>query len=136
MLTLAPPGIAVAAAIAVGLPSADARRASRDDALLGITVTYPGGGADSAVGRVDGGTATAELQFTPLGTAPDERVASPLAALARDLLDADRTLRRVSVTVPARLPVAAALVASGFADEGWAPPVGEWSDSRMFTYLR
>ncbi len=136
VLAPAPPDRAIAAAIAAGVPEADARRAAGGGALLGLTVSYPDGSADAAVGRVDGGTATAELQFTPLGSPPDPRIAGPLAAYARHLLGADAGLRRVSFTVPAGDPCGASLAAAGFADEGWAPPVGDWAEATMFTYLR
>lgn len=126
----------LAAAVLAGVPRADARRALRSGGLTGIVLTHPNGRVDRAIGRVDLGTGTVDVHVTPLGTSPDPRAAEPLAAYARHRLSEDEHLRRVSVTVPAGHPVVERLVAAGFVDEGWAPPVGGWTDARLLTHLR
>ncbi|WP_019201445.1 hypothetical protein [Tsukamurella sp. 1534] len=136
VLTLLSDEVAVAAATGAGMRPDAARTAARDGNLFAPIVHYPEGGTDSAVCRVDPGTATAEVHLVPLGSHPDRRFAGPLAALADHLLRAVPGLRRVSLTVAADEPLTGTFLAAGFVDEGWAPPVGRWTDARMLTYLR
>ncbi|MCS3779453.1 hypothetical protein [Tsukamurella ocularis] len=121
----------------LGMTGAQAARAWADGVLVGLTAVPAASVPVAFLCRIDRGTASAELHFSPRGAMPDgSHAALPVARVGACLLDRVPELRRVGVTIPDGHPLGAALVGEGFVDEGWAPPVRGTGDARMFTLLR